>query len=357
MAEPVASPSICIVPRAGHGPPLADLSCTGQLGTSAEASIAAPRATATGTVAVITRTKNRPLLVRRALESICQQTFKRFQWVIVNDGGELDAIDAIAAEAEARGVDTLVIHLPASIGMEAASNKGIHAVDSQYIVIHDDDDSWQPAFLEVTTDFLRQNPSYGGVVTQSMRVDEEIMGDCVRVLSKYPFNRTLTNVYLIDLLGANSFPPISFLYKREAFRAVGDYDPTLPVLGDWDFNIRFLQRYNIGVVPELLANYHHRVNVQGGAAYENTVIAGVSQHLLYDAVIRNRMLRQDLAEGRFGVGCLMSVLRWHRNLAADQNWIGRMCRLLLRAVGRLIGPRRLLHWLGKTGVRPPSCIT
>ena len=176
-------------------------------------------------------------------------------------------------------------------------------------------------------------------------------------MASIPSIAALSNVYLIDLLSTNSFPPISFLYKREAFRAIGDYDPTLPVLGDWDFNIRFLQKYNIGVVPELLANYHHRVNVRGGAAYENTVIAGVNQHLLYDAVIRNRMLRQDLAEGRFGVGCLMSVLRWQRNLMADQNWIRKACKLLLRAVGRLVGPRRLLRWLERSGVRPPSGIT
>ncbi|WP_363323715.1 glycosyltransferase, partial [Accumulibacter sp.] len=39
-------------------------------------------------VAVITRTKDRPLLLQRALESVSGQSLTDIQWVIVNDGGE-----------------------------------------------------------------------------------------------------------------------------------------------------------------------------------------------------------------------------------------------------------------------------
>ena len=188
-AAPGTPTSIYIAPRTGEGPPRRDTSPAHRARALSESSEAAFPETTVGRVAVITRTRNRPLLLRRALDSVRQQTFKNFEWVVVNDGGEPDAVDAIAAEAEALGVHVRVIHLPASIGMEAASNEGIHAVDSQYVVIHDDDDSWEPSFLEVTTDFLSRNPAYGGVITHSMRVDEEIQGDRVRILGKYPFNR------------------------------------------------------------------------------------------------------------------------------------------------------------------------
>jgi glycosyltransferase involved in cell wall biosynthesis len=53
--------------------------------------------------------------------------------------------------------------------MEAASNAGIAACDSDYIVIHDDDDSWCPDFLERTVAFLDgpEGARYGGVATHS----------------------------------------------------------------------------------------------------------------------------------------------------------------------------------------------
>ena len=105
-------------------------------------------------VAVITRTKDRIPLLKRALESISDQTFRDFIWVVVNDGGERAGVDDIVAEARRRGIETRLLHHEKSLGMEAASNAGIRACDSEYIAIHDDDDSWKSAFLERTVDFL-----------------------------------------------------------------------------------------------------------------------------------------------------------------------------------------------------------
>lgn len=50
-------------------------------------------------VAVITRTKDRKILLRRALESVCGQTFQDFMWVVVNDGGNREEVDRIVEEA------------------------------------------------------------------------------------------------------------------------------------------------------------------------------------------------------------------------------------------------------------------
>jgi glycosyltransferase involved in cell wall biosynthesis len=44
-------------------------------------------------IGVIMRTKDRPILLQRALQSVTQQTFKDWQLVIVNDGGDPGPID------------------------------------------------------------------------------------------------------------------------------------------------------------------------------------------------------------------------------------------------------------------------
>lgn len=261
-------------------------------------------------VAVITRTKNRALLLKRALESVSSQTFRDFLWVIVNDAGERPPVEEIAAEARRRGIETRVLHREKSVGMEAASNAGIRSCASEYIVIHDDDDSWAPVFLERTTAFLDSEPLFAGVITHTTRVNEVIENGAVRTTSQYGFNTWLKSVYLMEMLMVNSFPPISFLYKRSVYDTLGGYDESLPVLGDWDFNIRFLRCADIGVIQEQLANYHFRENISdAGDVCGNTVVAGLEKHARYDAILRNHYFRTDPA----GLGTLI-------NLAVMNNW-------------------------------------
>ncbi len=261
-------------------------------------------------VAVITRTKDREILLYRAKMSVAKQTFKDLIWVIVNDGGKRPGVDAVADGAKAEGIDVLVIHHEQSKGMEAASNAGIRACDSDYIIIHDDDDSWEAEFLERTVNFLETEKIYSGVITHTLLVNEVIEETGPRTTSSYGFNTWLKSVYLMELIMNNSFPPISFLYKREIYDKVGGYNESLPVLGDWDFNIRFLKYGDIGVIPELLALYHHRDTItDANDAYGNTVNAGIQKHVRYDAILRNHYLRTDPA----GLGLLV-------NLAVMTNW-------------------------------------
>jgi glycosyltransferase involved in cell wall biosynthesis len=262
------------------------------------------------TVAVITRTKNRPLLLCRALDSISAQSYKDIIWVLVNDGGEPEPVEDIASNALSRGVKTIVIHHSASKGMEAASNAGIGGSASEFVVIHDDDDSWEPKFLETCITFLDTNRHYHGVVTQSWRIDEKLSENKVELVSKTRFNPGLANLYLIELAVTNSFPPISFVYRRSVFEKVDLYDETLPVLGDWDFNLRVLTKFDVGIIPEPLANYHHRIaQTNANDGYGNSIHAGRSKHQEYDTIIRNRLLRQDIADGKAGLGLIVGLGR------------------------------------------------
>ena len=74
-------------------------------------------------VAVITRTKDRPLLLRRAIRSVLDQTFKEWLLVIVNDGGSPDSVDLVVdAMADELSGQVVVLHHPVSFGMQTAAN-------------------------------------------------------------------------------------------------------------------------------------------------------------------------------------------------------------------------------------------
>jgi len=260
-------------------------------------------------VAVITRTKNRNLLLRRAIESVLGQTHQDWQMVIVNDGGEAQGVEALVAEYEEpfKGRCSIVHH-PQSLGMEAASNAGIKSCDSQYVVIHDDDDSWQSEFLTKCVKFLKDNrfASVKGVTSYSTRYIETVKDNKVTVQYTEPFNLWLKSVSLFRMAQGNVFPPISFLYERSVYEEIGFYREDLPVLGDWEFNLRFIEKYDIGLIPEELANYHHRLQISEGEM-SNSVIKDDYKHKFYDTMLRNELLRGDLAQQKNGMGYLVNI--------------------------------------------------
>lgn len=280
-------------------------------------------------VAVITRTRNRPILLPRVLESLRKQTHKDLVWVVVNDGGDPGPVDELIAKAEAKNIRTKVIHNSKSLGMETASNQGISGEKSEFIAIHDDDDTWEPSFLERTTEFLGSSDKYGGVITHATKVEEILTETECTIIRRIPFNPWIVAVYLSDIAHTNSFPPISFLFRRSIYEITEGFDPTLAVLGDWDFNLRFLQLADVGVIPEPLANYHHRVQLgETQAVYGNTVTHGVAQHADYDAILRNHLLRRDLQQGKVGLGLLVSMGRYYGALNNSLSGVNAMMEIL-----------------------------
>jgi len=264
-------------------------------------------------VAVVTRTKNRAILLERAIHSVLEQKFHDWTHVIVNDGGDAEEVQRVLApNLDAYRGRVVVINNPASVGMEAASNIGIRACTSEFVVIHDDDDSWEPDFLASCVEFMdstnkpQLDCQYGGVVTHSLRVIEEMDGQDVRRVKAEPFNAWMSSISLFRLAAGNTFPPISFLFRRDVWEEVGCFREELPVLGDWDFHLRVCARYEIGLIPELLANYHHRATIQSGD-YGNTVFVADAKHRAYENLYRNELLRRDLETGKTGLGFLVNV--------------------------------------------------
>lgn len=261
-------------------------------------------------VSVVTRTKNRPVLLRRAIESVLAQEFTSWEMLIVNDGGAAEPVDALVTGV-APGVRgrIRVIHNDTSLGMEAASNRALADATGDYVVIHDDDDSWEPAFLRTCVEHMdRADDCVGGVVTHSTRVTERLQDDAVEVELREPYTPGLVSITLIDMARSNMFPPIAFLYRRAALNHVGRYRPDLPVLGDWEFNLRFLSQYEIEVIPSALANYHIRPATTSGI-YSNSLIGGLDLHKKFDTRLRNEFLRTDLRQGKQGLGFLVNIGR------------------------------------------------
>ncbi|MGN0552828.1 MAG: glycosyltransferase family 2 protein [Oscillospiraceae bacterium] len=106
-------------------------------------------------VSVLMLTYNREKLVSRAIESILAQTYKDFEFIIV-DNGSSDSSGAIAEEYAKKDSRIKVIHREkGNIG--AGRNTALDAAKGSYIAFIDDDDWAEPDFLEFLLDLITEN--------------------------------------------------------------------------------------------------------------------------------------------------------------------------------------------------------
>ena len=256
------------------------------------------------TVAIILRTKDRPTFLRRALADVLAQTYLDWVLVVVNDNGDPEPvdqlIDSVRPELDGR---IHVVHRTSDPGREAASNTGIDAVDSTFIAIHDDDDTWAPTFLEQTVARLEEQPE--PAVATRTEVIWESMDEGFPVVSRHLLAPEKSSVRLTDLLERDWVPPISMLYRRSLHASVGMYDTSLSVLGDWDFALKVLSRFPIAFIDgDPLAFWHLRADVDGSAG--NSSVAGATEHQYVEGRLRDQYWRDQQSND---LGTLLLVFR------------------------------------------------
>ncbi|WP_019851156.1 glycosyltransferase family 2 protein [Desulfitobacterium sp. PCE1] len=106
-------------------------------------------------ISVIMLTYNRENLVGRAIESILCQTFRDFEFILV-DNGSIDDSGVICDSYAEKDKRVRVIHRKrGNIG--SGRNIGLDATKGKYIAFIDDDDYAEPDFLEFLYNLVSEN--------------------------------------------------------------------------------------------------------------------------------------------------------------------------------------------------------
>jgi len=241
------------------------------------------------TVSIIIRTKNRPQLLRRALQSLEDQTFKDFEVVIIEDGPET-ALNIIEQFPRLQ----ISYHFTVkSVGRVKAANYGLEQAAGKYINFLDDDDVLLPNHIQVMSHQIKQDESidlvHAGSIERWVRYDS--MDPLV--IDTYDHVTNKAQAFNKDrIFFQNYFPIQAVMFKREFYSNYGGMDETLQYLEDWDLWIKYSLHGSFKNVKEVTSVYDIPYNKQKWIErrklldrYEKIVINK------YAAVIREKQLR------------------------------------------------------------------
>lgn len=106
-------------------------------------------------ISIIVPVYNCEAMVGKCIESICTQTYKNFELILINDGST-DASGNICEEYSQKDARIKVIHKENG-GQGTARNMGLDIADGDYIAFVDADDTVTPDMLEVSLKYISKS--------------------------------------------------------------------------------------------------------------------------------------------------------------------------------------------------------
>jgi glycosyltransferase involved in cell wall biosynthesis len=120
-------------------------------------------------ISVLMTAYNCEKYIAQAIDSILQQTFTDFEFIILNDGSTDTTLDVIQTYKDNR----IRLINDGKLGYYAAKRRLIHEAKGDYIAIMDGDDICNKDRLEVEYNFLNANEDYGLVGTNAAWINTD----------------------------------------------------------------------------------------------------------------------------------------------------------------------------------------
>jgi glycosyltransferase involved in cell wall biosynthesis len=204
-------------------------------------------------VSIIVRTKDRPKLLQRAVQSIFSQTYRPVEVVLVNDGGcELDINEIRTVLGD---IPLNYIRLEANTGRANAGNVGIENAKGDFIGFLDDDDEFLPEHIRTLAGYLMQS-DYHIAYTDAFLVYKSY--DATSHTSKdIKKEVAFSKDFNYEVLILENYIPLNcLLFDREVLINSGGFDPEFELYEDWDLLVRIGERHPFYHIKQVTANYN-----------------------------------------------------------------------------------------------------
>ncbi|MGK7895656.1 MAG: glycosyltransferase [Xenococcus sp. (in: cyanobacteria)] len=207
-------------------------------------------------VSVIISTHNRPVQLRRAYDSVCNQTRIPEEIIIIDDASESLITESLKYQFSPdqeisskinksfQNLEpiTIIKRFATSQGACKARNYGAAIATGDIIMFLDDDDSWEATKIQDQLNIFNTNPQIGLVYSGKLIVKEKAREKILYKVTPRAEGNLYPEILYDNLIGSTS----SVAMKKELFQQVGGFDVKMPALQDYDLWIRCCQKTLIG---------------------------------------------------------------------------------------------------------------
>jgi glycosyltransferase involved in cell wall biosynthesis len=199
-------------------------------------------------ISVIMATYNNAEFLESAVLSILNQSFKEFEFIIIDDCSTDNTKELLQKITDKR---IKIIFNEKNLQLAASLNKGIEQSKGKYVVRMDSDDISTPNRIEKQVDFMEKNPEIGILGTQYKLIDK------YNQVLKYSSN-PLTHFQIIwDYLTKMEYPltHATTIIRRQLLIDAGGYNPKFIREQDGELFLRLVFDTKFANLPDNLYIY------------------------------------------------------------------------------------------------------
>lgn len=227
-------------------------------------------------ISVIMSCYNSESTIAASIESILNQTYKDFEFIIWNDGSTDNTETIIRSFSD----DRIRYFYHENTGLGMALRLACEQARGEYIARMDSDDIALPARLDKEINYFAGHPQCVLVSSAVNYIsdDDEVIG------RSFPYTDSVILKRLL-LKGLNVFVHPATMFRRDAYVKAGGYQP-LKKAQDIHLFARIARQGEVYVLPDILLNYRISVNS----------ISTQTDNNVYTPIIRtflNKMVRDD----------------------------------------------------------------
>ncbi len=199
-------------------------------------------------ISVIMSVCNGEKYLKGAIESILNQTFRDFEFIIIDDSST-DRTPEILKEYARKNERIKIITNSENIGLTKSLNEAIKQAKGKYIARMDADDISEPERLEKQVQFMENNPEMVLCGTLGWIINKK--GEKIKEKNlKINYNEIKKK-----LLFNNQFIHSTLFLRKDILNKEGFYDESFEKSQDYDLVLRLASKYQVANLPIYLIRW------------------------------------------------------------------------------------------------------
>ena len=197
-------------------------------------------------VSIIMASWNREDVISRAINSIINQSYKKWELIIIDDGSTDGTAEYLNNQfGELIRSSKIKVISSKHVGVSSARNIGLRIANGEWMAYLDTDNEWDENYLVYNLYFASLHKN-----VQILYSDLNFFKDGILL------ERKARNFNWDNLLQANYIDLNTYFHKKEIYDELGGFDESLGRLVDWDMILRHTKNNKPIFIPATLTNYY-----------------------------------------------------------------------------------------------------